>query len=127
NSLGIFLSLIVVNCIILGRAEAFASKNNVLASGLDGLGMGLGFTLALTVVGSIREILGKGTIFSFSIGQWFEPIQFFATPAGGFFVFGMLIALINVLTNYKMSNKKVGCSGCPSAKICQNKEQGECE
>ena len=84
NALGVFLSLITVNCIILGRAEMFASKNNVAASALDGLGMGLGFTFALLCIGIIREILGSGSIFGFSLGGWFEPIGFFVTPAGGF-------------------------------------------
>lgn len=112
NALGVFLSLITVNCIILGRAEMFASKNNVAASALDGLGMGLGFTFALLCIGIIREILGSGSIFGFSFGDWFEPIAFFVTPAGGFFVFGVVIAVVNILSNYKMSSKKFGCKNC---------------
>ncbi|MEG1027341.1 MAG: Rnf-Nqr domain containing protein, partial [Oscillospiraceae bacterium] len=111
SALGVFLSLITVNCIILGRAEMFASKNNVLDSALDGLGMGFGFTLALLAIGTIREFLGSASLFGYSFN--FEPMTFFATPAGGFFVFGMLIALINVITNYKMSAKKFGCENCP--------------
>lgn len=128
NALGVFLSLITVNCIILGRAEMFASKNNVSASALDGLGMGLGFTFALLCIGIIREILGSGSVFGFSFGDWFEPIAFFVTPAGGFFVFGVVIAVVNILSNYKMSSKKFGCKNCPNAAACQAKDgEGACE
>lgn len=128
NALGVFLSLITVNCIILGRAEMFASKNNVAASALDGLGMGLGFTFALLCIGIIREILGSGSVFGVSFGDWFEPIAFFVTPAGGFFVFGVVIAVVNILSNYKMSSKKFGCKNCPNAAACQSKEgEGACE
>ncbi|MCI5925085.1 MAG: electron transport complex subunit E [Oscillospiraceae bacterium] len=128
NALGVFLSLITVNCIILGRAEMFASKNNVAASALDGLGMGLGFTFALLCIGIIREILGSGSILGFSFGDWFEPIAFFVTPAGGFFVFGVVIAVVNILSNYKMSSKKFGCKNCPNAAACQSKDgEGACE
>ena len=119
NALGVFLSLITVYCIILGRAEMFASKNNVAASALDGLGMGLGFTFALLCIGIIREILGSGSIFGFSLGGWFEPIGFFVTPAGGFFVFGVVIAVVNIFSNYKMSSKKFGCQNCPNSAACQ--------
>ena len=132
SALGVFLSLITVNCIILGRAEMFASKNNVAASALDGLGMGVGFTCALLVIGMIRELLGSGSFFGISIGDWFEPIGFFTSPAGGFFVFGCVIALVNVLTNYKMSSKKIGCASCPNASACgqaaaveENTEKGD--
>lgn len=133
SALGVFLELITVNCIILGRAEMFASKNNVAASALDGLGMGLGFTGALVVIGIIRELLGSGSLFGLSIGSWFEPIGFFATPAGGFFVFGIVIALVNQVTNYSISKKKIGCHGCPNAAMCEkaltgnesNTEEGE--
>lgn len=128
NALGVFLSLITVNCIILGRAEMFASKNNVAASALDGLGMGLGFTFALLCIGIIREILGSGSVFGFSFGEWFEPIAFFVTPAGGFFVFGVVIAVVNILSNYKMSSKKFGCKNCPNAAACKSKDgEGACE
>lgn len=125
SALGVFLSLITVNCIILGRAEMFASKNNIRASFLDGLGMGLGFTGALLVIGIIRELLGSGSVFGFSIGSWFEPIGFFITPAGGFFVFGIVIAVVNVLTNYSMSRKKFGCKGCPNAATCEQLSKEE--
>lgn len=127
ESLGIFLPLITVNCIVLGRAEMFASKNKVFASFLDAVGMGIGFTFALIVVGSIREILGSGTFFNMSIGDWYEPIGFFAAPAGGFFVFGVVIAVVNIITNYKISSKKIGCGGCPNAGVCHMNGEGGCE
>lgn len=127
SALGVFLSLITVNCIILGRAEMFASKNNVRASFMDGLGMGFGFTGALLVIGSIREVLGSGSFFGISLGDWFTPIGLFSQPAGGFFVFGLVIALVNVLTNYKISKKKAGCANCPNAAACGKlAEEGEC-
>ena len=107
KSLGLFIPLIVVNCIILGRAEAFANKNTVFDSALDGIGMGLGFTLTLTVMGTIRELLGAGTWFGMTVfGSWFTPIGFFNLAPGGFFVFGVLIAVLNVLTNGKALKKK---------------------
>jgi len=96
NTLGIFIPLIVVNCIILGRAEAFAQKNNVLSSMLDGLGMGIGFTLALIIMGSIREILGNGTILGIPlVPKNFSTILIFILPPGAFLTFGYLIALKN--------------------------------
>lgn len=127
ESLGIFLSLIVVNCIILGRAEMFASKNNVAASALDGLGMGLGFTLALFCMSSIREILGAGSWLGLSIGDWYEPITFFITPAGGFFVFGCVIAVVNVIMRKKnrKPKEKFSCADCPSKDACGG--TGACE
>ncbi len=95
--LGLFIPLIVVNCIILGRAEAFASKNNVFDSILDGLGMGLGFAMALTILGAIREILGSGSIFNISIYKGDGALVFVLAP-GAFIVLGYLIALVNKLT-----------------------------
>jgi electron transport complex protein RnfE len=96
-SLGIFIPLIVVNCIVLGRAEAFASKNNVLVSSLDGFGIGLGFTLALTLLGAIRELLGTGKVFSLSIyPENFGSLIFVLAP-GAFIVLGFLIAAFNKL------------------------------
>jgi electron transport complex protein RnfE len=102
-ALGIFIPLITVNCIILARAEMFASKNAVLPSIMDGLGMGIGFTAALTLMGSIREIIGNGTIFGIGIpvlqaGGWIEPTLILILPPGGFFVFGLLIAVANRLS-----------------------------
>jgi Na+-translocating ferredoxin:NAD+ oxidoreductase subunit E len=94
--LGIFIPLIVVNCIILGRAEAFANKNPILASTLDGLGMGLGFTLALVLVGSIREALGNGTIFGITLfGPGFVPALIMILPPGAFVTLGLLLGLMN--------------------------------
>ena len=96
-SLGVFIPLIVVNCIILGRAEAFASKNSPLDSILDGVGIGLGFTLALTAVGAVREILGSGAIFGVSLGTAdFMPLIFVLAP-GAFLVLGYLMVLFNKL------------------------------
>ena len=96
QSLGIFVPLIVVNCIILGRAEAFASKNSVLYSAVDGLGVGLGFTLSLTVLGAIRELLGAGTFFGRHVfGEGFEPFQFMVKAPGAFITLGILLFLMN--------------------------------
>lgn len=94
-SLGVFIPLIVVNCIILGRAEAFASKNGAFDSALDGVGIGLGFTLSLTVIGAVREILGSGSIFGVSLGIGdYMPLVFVLAP-GGFLVLGFLMVLFN--------------------------------
>lgn len=94
-ALGVFIPLIVVNCIILGRAEAFASKNGVIDSALDGVGIGLGFTLSLTTIGSVREILGSGSIFGLSLGIGdYMPLVFVLAP-GGFLVLGFLMVLFN--------------------------------
>lgn len=127
ESLGIFLPLIVVNCIILGRAEAFASKNSVIPSAVDGLGMGIGFTIALTLMAAIREFFGAGTLTLKVLGKGvtlditdqlaavgLEPILIFILAPGGFFVFGILIALANKLAERK---------GKPNAR---NDEYDEC-
>ncbi len=100
NTLGVFIPLIVVNCIILGRAEAFASKNGVLASALDGLGVGLGFTLSLTLVGIVREVLGAGQIFGMDIWQGDGALVFILSP-GAFFVLGYLMIIFRKLTTKK--------------------------
>ncbi len=119
KSLGIFLPLIVVNCIILGRAEMYASKNSVGLSILDGLGMGIGFTAALLCMGIIRELLGAGTIFGLPVlSGLIPPIIIFILPPGGFFVFGMLIALANKLNKSEDINNKTGCEGCPMRSNC---------
>jgi electron transport complex protein RnfE len=98
-SLGLFVPLIVVNCIILARAEAFANKNGAIHSAMDGLGMGLGFTLAITLISAIRELLGNGTLLGFSLfGSGFEPMMLFALAPGGFITFGLLIGVVNWLT-----------------------------
>ena len=97
EALGVYLPLIVVNCIILGRAEAFASKNNAFDSALDGLGIGLGFTLSLTVIGTIRELLGSGAVFGYSLGTAdYMPLVFVLAP-GGFLVLGYLMVVFNKL------------------------------
>lgn len=102
KSLGLFIPLIVVNCVILGRAEAFASKKGVLLSLVDGLGMGLGFTLSLFILGGIREILGNGSIFGFSLfGESFAPVMVFVLPPGAFIALAFLLAAMN-----KFSQKK---------------------
>jgi len=96
--LGLFIPLIVVNCIILGRAEAFASKNNVILSLADGLGMGLGYTLALIIMGSVREVLGNGTIFGVHVfSGGFEPALIMLLPPGAFLALGLLLGLMNKL------------------------------
>lgn len=125
-SLGIFLPLIVVNCIILGRAEMFASKNPVLPSILDAIGMGIGFTATLTLMGAIREIIGAGTLFSFPITTNFiSPMIIMLLPPGGFFVFGILVALSNKIAT-RLGKEKVtclSCGQCPMSAACANKQE----
>ena len=150
TALGAFLPLIVVNCIILGRAEAFASKNSVLYSAVDGLGMGVGFTAALCMMGAVREILGAGTflagiqdllvLFGDSVfGGWngldfnnalgtvgLSPITLFILPAGGFFVFGILMATANKIAEGMGKPKAVlGCASCPMAEHCTSRREHE--
>ena len=125
DSLGIYIPLIVVNCIILGRAEAFAMKNKPLISAFDGLGMGLGFTIALILIGGARELLGAGTVFGIQVmPASYEPAAIFILAPGAFFVLACLTALQNKLklpcaTNGSVKDKKKrkGCSGdCASCK-----------
>lgn len=117
-SLGIFIPLIVVNCIILGRAESYASKNGVFLSIFDGIGMGLGFTLGLTAIGIVRELLGAGTLFGIHIlPQSYEPITIFILAPGAFLVLAALVAIQNKLRNRaKKQGKEVpvesGCASC---------------
>ena len=117
DSLGIFIPLIVVNCIILGRAEAYASKNKVLSSAVDGLGMGLGFTVALTLIGLVRELLGAGTAFGVQVmPDSFTPISIFILAPGAFFVLAVLTALQNKLrapsaTNVEHDANSLACDG----------------
>lgn len=120
SSLGLFIPLIVVNCIILGRAEMFASKNGVLDSALDGIGMGIGFTLALGVMGAIREFFGAGTLFGINIlAGHIDPMGIFNLAPGGFFVFAILIAAVNYFTKDKSKlNREFGCQGCALASMC---------
>lgn len=122
ESLGLFIPLIVVNCIILGRAEAFASKNSVGLSALDGLGMGLGFTLSLTVLGMIREFFGAGSVFGFKIPFLSDfSMIVFILPAGGFLTFGLVMALINYITA-KNEDKKKAKTASLSAEIVTTEE-----
>lgn len=119
--LGVYLPLIVVNCIILGRAEAFAGKNTVLYSAVDGMGMGVGFTAALLLMAGIRELLGAGSIAGFTVlPEAIPPMTIFVLAPGGFFVFGILIALANKVAerNGKPKAELKGCSACPMASTC---------
>jgi electron transport complex protein RnfE len=102
QALGLFIPLIVVNCIILARAEAFASKNSALSSAVDGIGMGLGFTIALTILGTIRELLGAGAIFGkLVLGATYQPALIMILPPGAFLTLGLLLALINWVSSKK--------------------------
>ncbi len=126
KALGVFLPLIVVNCIILGRAEAFASKNNVIDSALDGLGMGLGFTLTLTVMGCIREFFGAGSLFGIHLLAN-APFGILGRSPGGFFVFGVLMAAavkLELANPSKLGDGNGcvgGCLGCPYAEAAAAK------
>ena len=125
DSLGIYLTLITVNCIIFGRAEMFASKNGIIASAFDAIGMGIGFTLALFLMGSVREIIGAGQWMGMTIPVIHEsPMLLFIMPAGGFFTLGVIIAVVNKLKN-KKPPQELGCSGCPNAKACG--KAGDCQ
>lgn len=104
-SLGIFVPLIVVNCIVLGRAEAFACKNPVLPSLFDGLGMGIGFTLALVIIASIREVLGAGKFLGFHLIKGFEPIGVMVLAPGALLTMGLLIGLVNYLNGRKVTSR----------------------
>lgn len=119
--LGIYLALITVNCIILGRAEMFARNNTVLNSVLDGVGMGAGFTIALFAMASIREIIGNGSWAGIPIPVLHDnPISILTMAPGGFLIFGLLIALVNKISKGKAIKKKTfSCSTCPSAAFCK--------
>ena len=121
DMLGVYLALIVVNCIILGRAEMFANKNGVLDSALDGLGMGLGFLLALLCMATIREVFGNGSFAGIEIPFLkTHNIGVLTAPPGGFLVFGCLIALVAYLTRGKAPQRdSFDCEGCPSASFCR--------
>lgn len=119
DALGIYLPLIVVNCIILGRAEMFANKNSVLDSALDAIGMGIGFTLTLFVMASIREIIGNGTWYGIELPVLAENhISILTMAPGGFCIFGCMIALVNKFATNKPKKTEFGCEGCPSAAAC---------
>jgi len=132
SALGIYIPLIVVNCIILGRAESYASKNPVLPSIFDGLGMGLGFTIALSLLGGFREILGAGTILGINIPHW-DGIGIFVMAPGAFFVLAALIAIQNqIRISHGKRPRKLqceqgcaGCTGCGSDYSQCNKEEKE--
>lgn len=121
SALGIYIPLIVVNCIILGRAEAYASKNGVILSVFDGVGMGLGFTIGLTSIGAFRELLGTGAVFGYQIlPDTYEPIAIFILAPGAFFVLACLTALQNLIKQKKGRTDGVvvtcdsGCKACPN-------------
>lgn len=128
SALGIYIPLIVVNCIILGRAEAYASKNPPLLAGFDGIGMGLGFTIALTCMGFFRELIGAGTVFSgtsfaYSLPKIYEPISIFVLAPGAFLVLALIIAFLNAMNIENNGNKKVdgcgrACGTCKKAPTC---------
>ena len=115
KALGIYIPLIVVNCIILGRAEAYAGKNPPLLSTMDGIGMGVGFTIALVLIGFLRELIGNGSVFGADISGFLPipPISVFVKAPGAFLIIGFIIAVMNALNINTAANKKVdGCDGC---------------
>lgn len=128
SALGVFLSLIVVNCIILGRAEMYASKNGVFDSVIDAVGMGIGFTLALFCMATVREVFGAGSFMGMTI-PWLSryTVPILQNSPGGFFVFGILIAIVNKI--FKREPKvEHSCQGCPSAAFCAvSRDRKECE
>ncbi len=127
SALGIYLPLIVVNCIILGRAESFASKNGPIRSIIDGLGMGIGFTITLLIMGSIREIIGNGSWMNmiFNDGSMIQPMLIMILPPGGFFVFGILVAVFNRLAEGKGKEPAtLSCCNCPQADMCRKALEG---
>ena len=126
DALGIYIPLIVVNCIILGRAEAYASKNPPLLSAMDGLGMGLGFTISLSVIGFIRELLGAGTVFGMQVmPAAYKPIAIFIKTPGAFLVLAALVIIMNALKIKNRANAMVqGCDGC-CATCAHAREEGK--
>ena len=130
EALGIYIPLIVVNCIILGRAEAYANKNEPGVSAMDGIGMGLGFTIALTIVGALRELIGNGTLFGAEVMyEGYEPIGIFVQPPGAFLVLAFCIMILNAIGIKTRQRKLVesGCDGCCStcASRCEKAEGGD--
>ena len=107
DALGLFIPLIVVNCIILARAEAFASKNGPVISAVDGLGMGLGFTCSITLIGIIRELIGNGTVFGISLlGASYQPMLLLVLAPGGFITYGLVLGIINAITARRQAGKE---------------------
>lgn len=130
RSLGIYIPLIVVNCIILGRAEAYANKVTPDLAVMDGVGMGFGFTIALTVIGLVREFLGASTVFGMALPQFCKPISIFVKAPGAFLVMAILVAVLNACNIKTAANKKVeGCDGCCTscAKFCEDKTKEDTE
>ena len=128
--LGIYLPLIVVNCIILGRAEAFAGKNPVLASTVDGIGMGIGFTAAIVLMSIIREFFGAGSLAGIAIfPASIPPVAILILPPGGFFVYGLMMAFANKLAEKKGLKKATleGCDACPMAQACALRGEDKAE
>lgn len=127
SALGIYIPLIVVNCIILGRAEAYAAKNPPLLSAFDGIGMGVGFTIALTVIGLGREFLGSGSAFGYQVlPEFIEPVAIFVKAPGAFLIIAVIIAILNGLNISTAANKKVeGCDGCCAscASACDDRKE----
>lgn len=128
DSLGVYIPLIVVNCIILGRAEAYAGKNGPVNSFFDGLGMGLGFTVSLTILGAFRELLGAGTIFGFTVlsESFYTPITIFILAPGAFFVLSCLVAIQNKIKNRKPKEpgQPQTSGGCGDCSQCTNSACG---
>ncbi len=140
NQLGVYIPLIVVNCIILGRAESYASKNPIVPSIFDGIGMGLGFTFGLTCIGIIREILGAGQLFGIQVLslEWFTPITIFVMAPGAFLVLACLVAVMNIVRDKMEAKGKPlaapsgcltgDCAGCNQSALCTGrKESGKSE
>lgn len=129
SALGIYIPLIVVNCIILGRAEAYANKNTPVLSIFDGIGMGIGFTIALTLLGGLRELFGAGSIFGAQImPAWYEPIGILVKAPGAFFVLALIIAVMNGASIKTRANDIVeGCDGCCATcnTTCSEKKEGD--
>ena len=129
EALGLYIPLIVVNCIILGRAESFAGKNGPVLSAFDGIGMGLGFTIALSLIGLFRELIGAGTILGMQImPTGYQPVSIFVRAPGAFIVLGLLIAVLNAFNIQHNGNKKVeGCDGdccsCGKGGCSERKEE----
>ena len=127
ESLGVYIPLIVVNCIILGRAEAYASKNPPFLSVMDGVGMGLGFTIALLLIGMVRELVGAGTLFGIQVTpEAYNPVGIFVKAPGAFLVLAFLVAIMNAVGMKTRANKVVeGCDGCCAAcsQSCTDKKE----
>jgi len=128
DSLGIYLSLIVVNCLIYSRIEVYAVRNSIVNSALDALGMGLGYTLAMVLMGILRELFGSGTVFGISIlAGRIESINIFSLAPGGFFTLGVIIAAVNKLTKGRRRGCDLNCAACPAARDCSIRPEKEGE